>query len=69
MQYPNVCLRRGEDLGVRRGQLWIFDNEIDWFDDVCEDGGVVDILDSREQFVARGFFNRRSKIVVPHSDP
>lgn len=64
MQYPNVCLRRGEDLGVRRGQLWIFDNEIDWFDDVCEDGGVVDILDSREQFVARGFFNRRSKIVV-----
>lgn len=64
MSYPCVCLRRGEDPGVRQGQLWIFDNEIDWFDDVCEDGGIVDVLDSREQFVARGFFNRSSKIVV-----
>ena len=64
MQHPNVCLRRGEEQGVRAGQLWIFDNEIDWADDVCEDGGIVDVLDSRERFVARGCFNRRSKIVV-----
>lgn len=64
MQHPNVCLRRGEEQGVRAGQLWIFDNEIDWADDVCEDGGIVDVLDSRERFIARGCFNRRSKIVV-----
>ena len=64
MQHPNVCLRRSEEQGVRAGQLWIFDNEIDWADDVCEDGGIVDVLDSRERFVARGYFNRRSKIVV-----
>lgn len=64
MQYPNVCLRRGEEQGVRAGQFWIFDNEIDWYDDTCENGGVVDVLDSREQFVARGYFNQQSKIVV-----
>lgn len=64
MEYPKVCLRRGEAQGVRKGQLWIFENEIDWADDICEDGGVVDVLDHREKFVARGFFNRNSKIVV-----
>lgn len=64
MNYPNVCLRRGEDQDIRKGQLWIFDNEIDWYDDICIDGGIVDVLDSREQFVARGYFNSKSKIVV-----
>jgi len=64
MNYPKVCLRRGEELDIKKGQLWIFDNEIDWYDDICEDGGISDVLDSREQFVARGFFNSKSKIVV-----
>ena len=64
MQYPNVCLRRGEEMGVRQGQPWIFENELDWADDICEDGGIVTVLDSRERFAARGFFNRRSAITV-----
>ena len=64
MQYPNVCLRRGEETGVRQGQPWIFENELDWADDICEDGGIVTVLDSRERFAARGFFNRRSAITV-----
>ena len=64
MQYPNVCLRSGEETGVRQGQPWIFENELDWADDICEDGGIVTVLDSRERFAARGFFNRRSAITV-----
>ena len=64
MTYPNVCLRRGEAPGVRAGQHWIFDNELDWADDTCTDGCVVDVLDEQLQFVARGFFNSHSKITV-----
>ena len=64
MTYPNVCLRRGEAPGVRAGQHWIFDNELDWADDTCTDGCVVDVLDDQLRFVARGFFNSRSKITV-----
>ena len=64
MQYGKVCLRRGEEKDVRGGSFWIFDNEIDWYDDICPDGGVVDVVDSRMKFVARGFFNSKSKIVV-----
>jgi 23S rRNA (cytosine1962-C5)-methyltransferase len=59
-----VCLRRGEERDVRAGAPWVFDNEIDWINDLCEDGGIVEILDHHEQFLARGYFNRKSKISV-----
>lgn len=64
MEYGKVCLRRGEEKDVRGGGFWIFDNEIDWYDDICPDGGVVDVVDSRLKFVARGYFNSKSKITV-----
>ena len=59
-----VCLRRGEDARVRGGAPWIFDNQLDWADDMCVDGGIVDVLDSKMRFCARGFFNSGSKITV-----
>ena len=64
MNYPKVCLRRGEESGVRAGKPWIFENQLDWADDICEDGGIVDVLDSRMRFAARGYFNSGSKITV-----
>lgn len=64
MDYPQICLRRGEEVDVSRGGFWIFDNEINWADDTCEDGGVVDVLDSRMRWVCRGYFNAQSKITV-----
>ena len=64
MEYGKVCLRRGEEMDLRRGGFWIYDNEIDWYDDICPAGGIVDVIDSRRQFVARGYFNPRSKITV-----
>ena len=64
MEYGKVCLRRGEEKDIRGGGFWIFDNEIDWYDDICPDGGIVDVVDSRMKFVARGYFNSKSKIVV-----
>lgn len=32
MDYPKVCLRRGEEAGVLKGQKLIYDNELDWAD-------------------------------------
>ena len=64
MEYAQVCLRRGEEKDLRAGGLWIYDNEIDWADESCRDGEVVEVLDSRMRFVARGFFNAKSKITV-----
>ena len=59
-----VCLKRGEEQDIVSGSLWIYDNEINWYTEDCTDGCVVDVLDSRRRFVARGFFNSKSKIVV-----
>lgn len=64
MEYPKVGLRRNEEDDVRRGQNVIYDNELDWADDVCTNGCVVDVLDSRHRFVARGFFNANSRLCV-----
>ncbi len=64
MSLPQLALRRGEDASVRAGSLWIYDNQIDWADDTCTDGGLVDVLDSRQHFLARGYFNSKSKITV-----
>ncbi len=64
MAMGQVCLRRGEEQDVLRGGLWVFDNEVDWADDLCADGAVVEVLDSKLRFLAKGFFNRGSKIVV-----
>lgn len=59
-----VCLRRGEEADIKAGGLWIYDNEIDWADDLCRDGEVVEVLDSRMRFLAKGFFNKSSVITV-----
>ena len=64
MEYAAVCLRRGEEQDVKAGSLWIFDNEIDWVDENCENGAVVRVVDSRMRFLAWGFFNAGSKITV-----
>ena len=40
MDYPKVCLRRGEEAGVLKGQKLIYDNELDWADDICIDGCI-----------------------------
>ena len=40
-----VCLNRGEEQDIENGCLWIYDNEIDWCTDTCNDGDVVTVLD------------------------
>ena len=64
MGLGQVCLKRGEERDLRAGAQWIYDNEIDWIDENCTDGSVVDIIDSRRRFVARGYFNAKSKIAA-----
>lgn len=64
MELGQVCLKRGEERDLRAGALWIYDNEIDWVDELCQPGGIVDVIDSRRRFVARGYFNPASRICV-----
>jgi len=64
MEYGQVCLRRGEEKDLLRGKTMVFDNEIAWVDEYCTLGAVVNVTDHAGNFIARGFFNGDSKIVV-----
>ena len=64
MEYGEVRLRRGEDRGLNAGGCWIYDNQVAWVDELCADGGVVDVTGHDGRFLGRGFFNGQSKIVV-----
>lgn len=64
MELGQICLRRGEEQDLFRGKRWIYDNEVAWVDELCQNGGVADVTDSKGAFVARGFFNGDSKIVA-----
>lgn len=46
------------------GHVWVYDSEIGEVRGSAEDGGIVDVLDSRGRFVGRGTYNGRSRIPV-----
>jgi len=59
-----VKLKRGEEKRIKAGHLWIFNNEIEKISDLKENGEIVDVSDYRENFVARGYYNKHSLISV-----
>ena len=61
MEQAKVRLRPKEDLRIRWGHPWIYDNEIQGIDGDPQAGDSVEILDARGQSVGSAFFNPNSK--------
>ena len=59
-----IVLKKNEDKRIRSGHLWIFSNEIEKTIDNPENGDVVEVLDSKEQLLGSGFYNKNSLIAV-----
>ncbi|MGB8317919.1 MAG: class I SAM-dependent rRNA methyltransferase [Ignavibacteriaceae bacterium] len=59
-----LFLKRNEDKRIRNGHLWIFSNEVSEFKGDAENGELVEIYDSRQNFLGEGFFNKNSLITV-----
>ncbi|MCK7522222.1 MAG: hypothetical protein MZV64_33385 [Ignavibacteriales bacterium] len=59
-----IVLKKNEDKRIRSGHLWIFSNEIEKAIDNPENGDVVEVLDSKEQLLGSGFYNKNSLIAV-----
>ncbi|MBI5893541.1 MAG: class I SAM-dependent rRNA methyltransferase [Deltaproteobacteria bacterium] len=53
------CLER-----LLNGHLWIFDNDIKSIDGTYSNGDIVSITDDRGKFIARGYINDNSKIII-----
>jgi len=61
---PKLFLKRHEDRRIKDGHQWIFSNEIDGINGTAENGDLVDVFDSIENFLGTGFYNKNSLIAV-----
>lgn len=59
-----ITIKKGEGRTIKKGGLWIYDNEIAEIPEKVKDGDIVDIHDFDGFFLGTGFINRRSKITV-----
>lgn len=59
-----IKLKRGEEKRIKAGHLWIFNNEIEKVADLEENGEIVEVVDHKGNFVARGYYNKHSLISV-----
>ena len=64
MNRPAITLKKGEGRTIKAGGAWIYDNEIDRFDEGINDGDIVEVHDFDGFYLGTGFINRQSKITV-----
>ena len=60
----NVILNRNEEINILNGYPWVFNNEVNSFDGKIESGKVCKVLSFDRRFIAYGFLNTTSKIMV-----
>ena len=59
-----VTLKKGEGRYLKKGGLWIYDNEIAEVSDSVNDGDIIEVVDFDGYFMGMGFINRSSKIMI-----
>ncbi|MCR5431415.1 MAG: class I SAM-dependent rRNA methyltransferase [Lachnospiraceae bacterium] len=59
-----VVIRKGEGRYLKKGGLWLYDNEIaELYGDIA-DGDIIEVDDFDGYFMGMGFINRNSKIMI-----
>lgn len=64
MTFPRLTLKPGRDRSVQQRHPWLFSGAVAHVADGAEDGGLVDVVSAGGEWLARGYLNRRSQIVV-----
>lgn len=59
-----VKLKKGREKSLRHRHPWIYSGAIETVDSAPEMGGLVTVLGSRGEFLARGYYNENSRIPV-----
>lgn len=59
-----IILKKNEEKRIRNGHLWVFSNEIAQIENNPETGEIVSVFDSKNTFLAKGFYNKNSLIAV-----
>ncbi|MHB1686865.1 MAG: class I SAM-dependent rRNA methyltransferase [Ignavibacteriaceae bacterium] len=61
---PKIFLRKNEERRINAGHLWVFSNEIEKLEDTADNGDMVEVFDSRNNFMGTGFYNKNSLIAA-----
>jgi 23S rRNA (cytosine1962-C5)-methyltransferase len=61
---PKVRLKPGREKPVLNGHPWVFSGAIGGVEGEPRDGDLVSVIDSRGNYLATGYLNRRSQIAV-----
>jgi len=59
-----VVLKKGKEKSLLRRHPWIFSGAIKRVEGPFQDGDIVDVVDAKGKFLARGYINTRSQITV-----
>ena len=59
-----VVLKVGRERSVLRRHPWVFFGAVERIEGTAADGDIVEVEDARGHWLARGYLNRRSQIVV-----
>jgi 23S rRNA (cytosine1962-C5)-methyltransferase len=59
-----LTLKRGRERAVQQRHPWLFSGAVKSLDDDAADGDIVDVFSSEGDWLARGYLNRHSQIVV-----
>ncbi len=60
----NIILKKNEDRRIKSGHLWVFSNEIFKAEGEFENGDLVELYDSKNNFLGTGFYNKNSLISI-----
>lgn len=59
-----IILKKNEERRIQKGHLWVFSNEIYKIEGEAENGSLVDVFDSKNNYLGNGFYNKNSLISV-----
>jgi 23S rRNA (cytosine1962-C5)-methyltransferase len=59
-----IILKKNEERRILKGHLWVFSNEIYKIEGKAENGSLVDVFDSKNNYLGNGFYNKNSLISV-----
>lgn len=59
-----VYLRKNEEHRLKAGHLWVFSNEIARHEGEAQNGDLVELFDSKNNFLGTGFYNKNSLISI-----
>jgi 23S rRNA (cytosine1962-C5)-methyltransferase len=59
-----VIIRKGAHHRIENGHPWVYQTEVDDIEGEFQPGDIVDVHNSRQRFIGRGYINPRSQILV-----